>query len=72
MKKDLNPPKYKIGDAIGFYCKENENGYRISRIRGIVNYENEYKYLLDEDIMSDTEINIELLMSENDIIEKLN
>lgn len=67
MKKDLKEPKYKIGEAVGFYY---ENNYRVSRIAGIICYDDEYKYLFDEDIITDIEINIELLISEDDIVDK--
>lgn len=71
MKKELNPPKYNIGDAVGYY-RNDEDEYRISRILGIVNYDDEYKYLLDEDITSDTEIDITSLIPEDNIIDILN
>lgn len=67
MKKDLKEPKYKIGEVVGFY---QENHYRVSRIAGIIHYDDEYKYLFDEDIITDIEINIELLISETDIVDK--
>ena len=69
MKKDLKEPKYKIGDAVGF---NHENHYRVSRIAGIIHYDDEYKYLFDEDIITDIEVNIELLLSEDNIVDKLN
>ena len=69
MKKDLEAPKYKIGDVVSFH---QDDDYRVSRISGIVYYDGEYKYLFDEDIISDTEIDIRLLVSEESIENKLN
>jgi hypothetical protein len=69
MKKNLKEPKYKIGDAVSFH---QEDHYRVSRITGIIHYDDEYKYLFDEDIILATKINILLLVSEDDIVDKLN